>query len=118
MSPTLGPDATGVGWVFEYALVDRSGKHALQELRALQDERLRVSLARAWTLPWYRERCEALGISLAINLVLYPLNGLLLMPLLNRTIAPECFIPDNVTSCVLQNRAGHDLSGSSSAFVH
>ena len=33
----LGPDATGVGWVYEYALVDRSGKHDLAELRALQD---------------------------------------------------------------------------------
>ncbi len=30
--PTLGPDATGVGWVFEYALVDRSGRHDLAEL--------------------------------------------------------------------------------------
>ena len=35
--PALGPDATGVGWVFEYALVDRSGQHDLAELRSLQD---------------------------------------------------------------------------------
>src|SRR6266850_3630857 len=34
---SLGPDATGVGWVYEYALIDRSGKHDLAELRALQD---------------------------------------------------------------------------------
>ena len=34
---SLGPDATGVGWIFQYALVDRSGKHDLAELRALQD---------------------------------------------------------------------------------
>ncbi len=33
----LGPDATGVGWVFQYALVDQSGKHSLAELRSLQD---------------------------------------------------------------------------------
>src|SRR5262245_34439361 len=33
----LGPDATGVGWIFEYALVDRSGRHDISELRALQD---------------------------------------------------------------------------------
>src|SRR3989338_4390870 len=32
--PALGPDATGVGWVYEYALVDRSGKHDLSQLRA------------------------------------------------------------------------------------
>ncbi len=43
--PTLGPDATGVGWVFEYALVDRSGKHDLAELRSLQDWNLRYALA-------------------------------------------------------------------------
>ena len=42
--PTLGPDATGVGWVFEYALVDRSGKHDLQELRSIQDWNLRFAL--------------------------------------------------------------------------
>ncbi len=45
VTPTLGPDATGVGWVFEYALVDRSGKHDLAELRSLQDWNLRYALA-------------------------------------------------------------------------
>jgi Cu(I)/Ag(I) efflux system membrane protein CusA/SilA len=35
--PQLGPDATGVGWVYLYALVDRSGKHDLSQLRSLQD---------------------------------------------------------------------------------
>ena len=35
--PTLGPDATGVGWAFEYALVDRSGRHNLAELRSFND---------------------------------------------------------------------------------
>ncbi len=41
---SLGPDATGVGWVFEYALVDRSGKHDLAQLRALQDWFLKYEL--------------------------------------------------------------------------
>jgi Cu(I)/Ag(I) efflux system membrane protein CusA/SilA len=41
---TLGPDATGVGWVFEYALVDRSGRHDLQELRSIQDWNVRYAL--------------------------------------------------------------------------
>jgi copper/silver efflux system protein len=45
VNPTLGPDATGVGWVFEYALVDKSGKHDLQELRSLQDWNVRYALA-------------------------------------------------------------------------
>src|SRR5712692_8653072 len=40
----LGPDATGVGWVFQYALLDTSGKHSLAELRSLQDWFLRYQL--------------------------------------------------------------------------
>ena len=44
VSPTLGPDATGVGWIYEYALVDRTGKHDLSELRSIQDWYLRYPL--------------------------------------------------------------------------
>jgi Cu(I)/Ag(I) efflux system membrane protein CusA/SilA len=44
VNPTLGPDATGVGWIYEYALVDRTGKHDLSELRSLQDWYLRYPL--------------------------------------------------------------------------
>ncbi|MHB1845429.1 MAG: efflux RND transporter permease subunit [Deltaproteobacteria bacterium] len=44
VTPTLGPDATGVGWVFEYALVDESGRHDLQQLRSIQDWNLRYAL--------------------------------------------------------------------------
>lgn len=42
--PTLGPDATGVGWVYQYALVDKSGKQSLADLRSLQDFNLRYAL--------------------------------------------------------------------------
>ena len=42
--PALGPDATGVGWIFQYALVDRSGRHDLAELRSLQDWFLKYEL--------------------------------------------------------------------------
>jgi len=42
--PALGPDATGIGWVYEYALVDRTGKHDLSQLRALQDWFLKYEL--------------------------------------------------------------------------
>ena len=41
---SLGPDATGVGWIYEYALVDKSGRHDLSELRSLQDWFLRFEL--------------------------------------------------------------------------
>ena len=40
----LGPDATGVGWVFQYALVDESGKHSLADLRSIQDWTIRYDL--------------------------------------------------------------------------
>jgi Cu(I)/Ag(I) efflux system membrane protein CusA/SilA len=42
--PALGPDATGVGWIFEYALVDRSGQNDLAQLRSLQDWFLKYEL--------------------------------------------------------------------------
>jgi len=42
--PTLGPDATGVGWVYQYALVDKSGNQSLADLRSLQDFNLRYAL--------------------------------------------------------------------------
>ena len=41
VTPQIGPDATSVGWVYQYALVDESGKHDLQELRSIQDWQLR-----------------------------------------------------------------------------
>ena len=44
VTPELGPDATGVGWVFQYALVDKSGTHNLSELRTFQDWNLRYAL--------------------------------------------------------------------------
>jgi Cu(I)/Ag(I) efflux system membrane protein CusA/SilA len=44
VTPTLGPDATGVGWVYQYALIDESGAHDLAQLRSLQDWYLRFQL--------------------------------------------------------------------------
>ena len=44
VNPSLGPDATGVGWVYQYALVDRTGKHDLAQLRSIQDWYLRYPL--------------------------------------------------------------------------
>ncbi|MBM4389121.1 MAG: efflux RND transporter permease subunit, partial [Deltaproteobacteria bacterium] len=43
-NPVLGPDATSLGWVFQYAIVDRSGKHDLSDLRTLQEFNLRYAL--------------------------------------------------------------------------
>jgi len=44
VSPKLGPDATGVGWIYEYALVDKTGRHDLSQLRTIQDWYLRFPL--------------------------------------------------------------------------
>jgi copper/silver efflux system protein len=52
VKPALGPDATGVGWVYEYALVDRGGQHDLAKLRSIQDWYLRYQLQ---TLPGVSE---------------------------------------------------------------
>ncbi len=44
ITPTLGPDATGVGWVYEYALIDKTGNHDLSQLRSIQDWYMRYPL--------------------------------------------------------------------------
>ena len=44
VSPQLGPDATGVGWIYQYALIDRTGNHDLAQLRTLQDWFLKYEL--------------------------------------------------------------------------
>ena len=56
-SPALGPDATGVGWIYQYALVDRTGGHDLSELRSIQDWFLKYELQ---TVPGVSE-VSALG---------------------------------------------------------
>jgi len=45
VSPMIGPDATGAGWVFEYVLIDHSHRHSLADLRSIQDWQLRYQLA-------------------------------------------------------------------------
>ena len=54
VNPALGPDATSVGWVFQYALVDRSGRHDLADLRTFQDFNLRYALASVPGSPRWR----------------------------------------------------------------
>ena len=44
VKPQLGPDATGVGWIYEYALVDKSGRHNLAQLTSLQNWTLKYAL--------------------------------------------------------------------------
>ena len=67
--PALGPDATGVGWIFEYALVDRSGKHDLSQLRALQDWFLKYELR---TVPGVSEVAAVGGMVKQYQIVIDP----------------------------------------------
>ncbi|MEO8443473.1 MAG: efflux RND transporter permease subunit [Gammaproteobacteria bacterium] len=66
-TPALGPDATGVGWIYQYALVDRSGRHDLADLRALQDWFLRFELK---TVPNVSEVATVGGFNKQYQIVL------------------------------------------------
>jgi len=67
--PALGPDATGVGWVFEYALVDRTGHHDLAQLRSLQDWFLKYELQ---TVPGVAEVATVGGMVRQYQVVVDP----------------------------------------------
>lgn len=69
--PALGPDATGVGWIYQYALVDRTGKHDLSQLRSLQDWFLRYELK---TLPNVAEVAPIGGMVKQYQIVLDPVR--------------------------------------------
>ena len=68
---SLGPDATGVGWIFQYALIDRSGRNDLSQLRALQDWFLKYELK---GLPGVAEVATVGGMNRQYQVVLDPLK--------------------------------------------
>ena len=69
VSPSLGPDATGVGWVFEYTLVDPTGKNDLAQLRSIQDWYLRYQLQ---TVPGVAEVASVGGFVKQYQVVVDP----------------------------------------------
>ncbi|HUW29361.1 MAG TPA: efflux RND transporter permease subunit [Sulfuriferula sp.] len=69
--PSLGPDATGVGWIYEYALVDSTGRHDLAQLRALQDWFLKYELK---SLPNVAEVATIGGMVKQYQVVLDPVK--------------------------------------------
>ena len=86
----MGPDATGLGWIYEYALVDRTGQHDLGQLRALQDWFLRYELktipdvaevasiggmVRAWQIvpDPRRSGCASLTVAQLIDAIIPPM---------------------------------------------
>ena len=90
VTPTLGPDATGSGWVFEYVLTDKSGKHDLQELRAYQDFTLRYQLAQ---VPGVAEVASVGGYEKQYQIVLDPV----------RLAAFDVSVPDVVEAARMSN---------------
>jgi Cu(I)/Ag(I) efflux system membrane protein CusA/SilA len=68
---SLGPDATGVGWIYEYALVDRTGQHDLAQLRSIQDWFLRYELK---TVPDVAEVASIGGMVRQYQVVLDPVR--------------------------------------------
>jgi Cu(I)/Ag(I) efflux system membrane protein CusA/SilA len=68
---TLGPDATGVGWIYEYALVDHTGRHDLAQLRSIQDWFLRFELK---TVPGVSEVASIGGMVKEYQVVLDPVK--------------------------------------------
>jgi Cu(I)/Ag(I) efflux system membrane protein CusA/SilA len=69
VQPALGPDATGVGWVYQYALLDRSGQHDLSQLRSLQDWFLKYELQ---TVPGVAEVATVGGMVKQYQVVVDP----------------------------------------------
>lgn len=69
VEPRLGPDATGVGWVYEYALVDKTGKHDIAQLRSLQDWFLKYELQ---TVPGVSEIATVGGMVKQYQVVVDP----------------------------------------------
>ncbi len=63
VNPVIGPDATGVGWIYEYALVDESGKNSLADLRSFQDWHLRYALESVKTT-WVEKSLRFLRLSI------------------------------------------------------
>ncbi|EDQ02379.1 copper/silver efflux system, membrane component [Shewanella benthica] len=67
--PSLGPDASGVGWIYEYALVDRSGNLDLSQLKSLQDWYLKLELQ---SVPGVSEVATVGGMELTYQIVIEP----------------------------------------------
>lgn len=69
--PALGPDATGVGWIYQYALIDRSGAHDLSQLRSIQDWFLKYELQ---TVPGVSEVATIGGMVKQYQVIVDPMK--------------------------------------------
>lgn len=95
VTPTLGPDATGVGWVFQYALVDETGENDLAELRTFQDWYLRYWLE---SVPGVAEVASVGGFEKQYQVEIDP----------NKLIAYKIPLADVITAI---RRSNNDVGG-------
>ncbi|HEX5065100.1 MAG TPA: CusA/CzcA family heavy metal efflux RND transporter [Myxococcota bacterium] len=114
VSPVLGPDATGVGWVFEYALVDRSGRHDLAELRSLQDYQLRYALA---SVPGVAEVASVGGYVRQYQVQVDP-NRLLARGISLREVVEAVQASNQDTGGRTLELAGHEYTVRGRGYVH
>ena len=93
--PAIGPDATGAGWVYEYALIDRSHQHSLADLRSIQDWHLRYQLE---TVPGVAEVATIGGFVKQYQVRLDPNKLLAYGPEYNRQVLsqPDVFYASGI----------------------
>src|SRR5579863_1708280 len=102
--PSIGPDATGAGWVYEYAIVDKSGKHSLADLRSLQDWHLRYALE---TVPGVAEVASIGGFVKQYQIQLDP-NKLLAYGIPLSTVIDKAKMSTNEVGGRVLNLSGAD----------
>jgi copper/silver efflux system protein len=102
--PSIGPDATGAGWVYEYAIVDKSGKHSLADLRSLQDWHLRYALE---TVPGVAEVASIGGFARQYQVQLDP-NKLLAYGIPLSTVIDKVKMSTNEVGGRVLNLSGAD----------
>jgi copper/silver efflux system protein len=102
--PSIGPDATGAGWVYEYAIVDKSGKHNLADLRTLQDWHLRYALE---TVPGVAEVASIGGFVRQYQVQLDP-NKLLAYGIPLSTVIDKVKLSTNEVGGRVLNLSGAD----------
>jgi Cu(I)/Ag(I) efflux system membrane protein CusA/SilA len=102
--PSIGPDATGAGWVYEYAIVDKSGRHSLADLRSLQDWHLRYALE---TVPGVAEVASIGGFVKQYQVQLDP-NKLLAYGIPLSTIIDKVKMSTNEVGGRVLNLSGAD----------
>jgi Cu(I)/Ag(I) efflux system membrane protein CusA/SilA len=114
VTPVLGPDATGVGWIFQYALVDRSGAHDLAQLRSLQDFQLRYALA---SVPGVAEVASLGGYVRQYQVQLDP-NRLLARGVSLREVVDAVRDSNEDTGGRTLELAGHEYTVRGRGYVH